>query len=449
MSYNRGRRRGDERVSLIPTFTMSRLDRNRLVLVALALLVLWWLVSHAWAALGPFIFGLVLAYLMMPLVDLLDRYLPRVLAIIVIYLGFFGAMAGLIWWLTPLVNREVRHLIEEAPKYGQQLEVWSSGFNEWYNSLPISDEVRQSIENGVRNSFSAIAGAAQQALLGTFRFVSQTLGAIIGFLIIPFWLFYVLLDRDKGVRAFTGLIPRNWRVDIWRVLRITNGILGSYIRGQLLLGIVVGAVSTIGMLIVGAPAPFLLGIISGVTELIPVIGPLLGAIPGLALAIFHPEGWVMVLKVLAVYVIVQQLENNLLVPKVQGDSVKLHPAFVIMSLVVGGQVAGLFGLIVAVPVAAIIRDVYLYLYRRFADGYSSKQAEASVPSREDESKPKKKKEEKRDLAQDRQQPGISSDDEIVDRLEKQQELSTARDGKIEAEARKNEVAAPAGGKEEL
>jgi predicted PurR-regulated permease PerM len=433
---------------------MTRRERNRLILVALALIVVWWLLSHAWHALGPFIFGLVLAYLMMPLVDLLDKYLPRVLAILVIYLTFFGALTGVIWWLGPLLSREMRELINDAPTYGTRIQEWSAGITQWYNTLPLSPDARESIENGIRNSVGALGSVAQTALVGTFQFVSRATGAIVGFLIIPFWLFYVLLDKEKGIRSFTGMIPAGWRVDIWRILRITNGILGSYIRGQLFLGLIVGIVSTIGMVIVGAPYPFLLGFISGVTELIPVVGPLLGAVPGLILAAFHPEGWLMVLKVLAVYVIVQQLENNLLVPKVQGDSVKVHPAFIMVSLVIGSQVAGLFGLIVAVPVAAILRDVYLYLYRRFAEGYGSKEAESSVPSREDERTQEGRAREKRELSEEHADPGVDSEDEVIARLEKlgypqgPAESITNADPETEV-VRPGTTAAPPGGKDEL
>jgi predicted PurR-regulated permease PerM len=435
---------------------MTRRERNRIILVALALLVLWWILSNALPALGPFIFGLVLAYLMMPLVDMLNKWLPRVLAILTIYLVFIGAVAAFLWWVIPIINREVRDLIENSEQYSAQVQAWTAGFTDWYNSLPLSDDARRSIENAVRNSFNALAGFAQTALLGTFRFVSTTLGAIIGFLIIPFWLFYVLLDKEKGIEFFTRIIPESWRVDVWRVLRIANGILGSYIRGQLFLGLIVGVVSTVGMIIVGAPFPFLLGLISGVTEVIPVVGPLIGAVPGLVVAAFHPEGWVMVLKVLAVYVIVQQLENNFLVPKVQGDSVKIHPAFVILSLVVGGQVAGVFGLIIGVPVAAILRDVYLYLYRRFAEGYGSKEAEASVPSREDEKEPAEKAEARRELAQERLDPGISSHDEMLHRLEgsrtsaQSEEGRRTQTGEIDRgeQERRADAVPPTGGKED-
>jgi predicted PurR-regulated permease PerM len=246
------------------------------------------------------------------------------------------------------------------------------------------------------------------------------LGFIVGLLIIPFWLFYVLKDKDRGFNAFNNMLPRSWRSDVWRLLRIINGILSSYIRGQLLLGLVVGAAVTIAMLVVGAPYPIILGIISGFTEIIPVIGPVVGAVPGVLLALFHPEGWVMVLKVLAVYVGVQQLENNLLVPKIQGDSVKLHPAIIMVSLVVGSQVAGFIGLVAAVPLAAMLRVVYLYAYRRLTEGYSPREAEASVPSRE-ENRSAIGLLTERQIALVSEEPGVQTTSEMITRAEQERE----------------------------
>ncbi|HYP42092.1 MAG TPA: AI-2E family transporter, partial [Chloroflexia bacterium] len=256
----------------------------------------------------------------------------------------------------------------------------------------------------------------------------RAMGFIVGLVIIPFWLFYVLKDKDRGIQAFNNMLPFSWRTDVWRIVRIINGVLSSYIRGQLLLGLAVGVATTIGLFVVGAPYAILLGIISGLTEIIPVVGPIIGAIPGLILAAFHPEGWVMVLKVLAVYALVQQLENNLLVPKIQGDSVKLHPSIIMVALVVGSQVGGLFGLIVAVPVAAILRDVYLYLYRRLTEGYSPNEAEASVPSRQDEHSDIGKKREAEELEEARRQPGVNTQDEMIVELDSAKEQTVAGKG---------------------
>src|SRR5690349_5577602 len=186
----------------------------------------------------------------------------------------------------------------------------------------------------------------------------------------------------------------------------------------MVVGVVVGVAVTIGMVMVGAPYAILLGIISGLTEIVPVIGPILGAIPGLAVAAFHPEGAVMVLKVLAVYIIVQQLENNLLVPKIQGDSVKLHPSIIMVAIVVGSQVMGLIGLIIAVPVAAVMRDVYLYLYRRLSEGFDPREAEASVPSRQDEETPQGKSRIEQELEAESLVPGVQSTDEMIEDVDR-------------------------------
>lgn len=403
---------------LVPRIQVTRQDRNRLILVAIAALVVYWLLSQSLDALGPFIIALVLGYLMLPLVDLLNKFLPRVLAILAVYLVFIGAIVGFVSWLTPIVIHQVDELVNQSGNYSQQAQAWTADLTRWYNSLPLSSEARTSIENSVRNSIGAVGSAVQQGVIGTVRAVSRAMGFFVGLFIIPFWLFYVLKDKDRGIAAFNYMLPAAWRLDVWRIIRIINGVLTSYIRGQLLLGLAVGVASTIGLLLVGAEFPVLLGVVAGFTELIPIIGPVLGAVPALIIAAFHPEGWVMVLKVLAVFVVVQQLENNLLVPKIQGDSVKLHPSLIMVALVVGSQVGGLVGLIVAVPMAAILRDVYLYLYRRFAEDYSPREAEASVPSRQDEHTEQAKQREAKELAEERSRPGINSKDELIEELEK-------------------------------
>ncbi|MEO8289279.1 MAG: AI-2E family transporter [Chloroflexota bacterium] len=407
----------DQREPLIPRVRVTQSERNRLILVGIAAFVLIWLLVNSWGALGPFIIALVLAYLMLPLVDRIARVLPRVIAILLVYAAFIILVTAFFIWLIPATSNQLHELANAIPGYQSQVQNITNDLTSWYQSLPISQDVRQSIENAVRNSLGSIGAAIQQGLLGTIRFVSTAMGFIIGLLIIPFWLFYVLKDKDRGIVALNNMMPKSWRNDIWRIFRIINGILSSYIRGQLILALAVGIAVTIGMIIVGAPYAILLGLISGLTEIVPIIGPVLGAIPGLALAAFHPDGWIMVLKVLIVYVVVQQLENNLLVPKIQGDSVKLHPSIIMVSIVVGSEVAGLVGLIIAVPVAAMLRDIYLYLYRRFTENYTPRQAEASVPSREDEESSGGKGRLEQELEYEQRMPGVQSTDELLNTMD--------------------------------
>ena len=192
----------------------------------------------------------------------------------------------LIAWLLPLVNNQIQQLQDAAPSYSAKLQEWTTNINNWYHSLPISDDFRQSLENSVRNGLGTLASLAQEAVLGIITSFTTVIGAIVGFLIIPFWLFYVLKDKERGINAFNEMIPRSWRGDVWRILRIINGVLSSYIRGQLILALSVGVATTIGMLIIGAPFVLLLGVMSGLTEVIPIIGPYLGRNSGCALCPF-------------------------------------------------------------------------------------------------------------------------------------------------------------------
>ena len=408
----------EKREPLIPRVRVTPAERNRLVLVGITGLFVYWLFSQSIDALGPFFFALALAYLMVPLVDLFDRAMPRALAILLVYVIFIGIVAGLVWWLSPRIANQFRQLGDAWPQYQQRFQEWASSVTSWYQALPLSEEARASLENALKNAAGSLFGLVQQAVTNLLGLVTRTTGFLVGLLIIPFWLFYVLKDSERGIRAFNSMIPRSWRVDVWHIVRIVNGVFSSYIRGQLVLAAIVGVATTAGMIIVGAPYALILGLVSGLTEVVPVVGPILGAVPGVLIALFSGD-WVLILKVLLVYVAVQQLENNLLVPKVQGDSVKMHPALIMVALVVGSQVAGLVGLIVAVPVAAILRDVYLYLYRRFTEDYTPKEAEASVPSRSDENTPAGKAREAQELALARQMPGINTEDEMIDALDKQ------------------------------
>jgi predicted PurR-regulated permease PerM len=359
-------------------------QRNRLILVGIAVLGLLWLISQAGTGLVPFVFALVLAYLLTPLVDRLARRMPRAVAILLVYLVVIGILVGAGFLIIPGLIGQINQFAKNSPGYLEQAQGLARDLQLQYQQLNLPPEVQTALENTARSALTNIGGAVQGAVVSTLTTVRSVFSFLAGFVVIPFFLFYVLKDKDRGGAWLKGIIPRQWQSDVARMAGIANDILNDYIRGQLILGVVVGIATGAGLFLVGSPYWLVLAIIAGFTELIPILGPIIGAIPGLAVAAFQPEGLPLVLKVLAVYIVVQQLENNLLVPKIQGDSVKLHPAIILLVLVVGGQVAGLIGLIAAVPIAAIIRDLYIYLYERGVREVSPTVAEDRVPSRQDE-----------------------------------------------------------------
>ena len=207
-------------------------------------------------------------------------------------------------------------------------------------------------------------------LLNTVLTLANTATFLFGFLVVPFWLFYVMNDYHAGVKAVDRLLPHWLRADFWAVLRITDQTFSKYIRGQLLLGVIIGITSYIGLTALklagvgGIQYELLLALVAGVTELVPLIGPIIGAIPAVILA--FTDSWQSGLAVLALYIGIQQLENSFLVPRVQGESIEIHPAVLSASLVALSQF-GFIWLVLAAPLVAIVRDLFRYVYGRVSD----------------------------------------------------------------------------------
>jgi predicted PurR-regulated permease PerM len=215
-------------------------------------------------------------------------------------------------------------------------------------------------------------GIDPTVLLPVVNVTAGLASGIFGYLIIPVWVFYLLKDRPQLTRAFDRALPAEWRADVWQVIWIVERVFGQWVRGQLVLGVSVGIATFAGLMLLGATVDpifsrfaLLLSILAGVLELLPIIGPIIAAIPAILLA--ATAGPQQALAALILYTVVQQLENNILVPKIQGDAVELHPSAVMFALVMGGAIYGLLGAILALPITAAGRDVYKYLFRRSSE----------------------------------------------------------------------------------
>ena len=362
------------------------------LLALLALYAVAWLLVSASAALTPFVIGLVLAYLLMPVVDRLAQRMARWLAILLVYICGIGLLAGSIAFIVPPAIDQVQQLFASIPDADRVLKMWNE-FLQGYRAL-VPDSVQQPIDQGIRSALQTaqanLAGYLQS--VGAFLFsqvlnVLNTLTFLIGFLIIPIWLFYLLNDRSVATTLVDRLLPPRARPDFWNIWGLTDEVLSDYIRGQLLLGLAVGAMVGIGLLLLrmlGFDVRYilLLAIIAGITELIPIIGPIIGAVPGVLLGFFGGAGGLQTgLAVLLVYVVVQQLENKLLVPRIIGESVGIHPAILMVIVIAMGQVFGLLGVVLAAPLTAIARDLFVYVYRRL-DGLSPADARHTISAAE-------------------------------------------------------------------
>jgi len=357
---------------------------NAQLLIALSLsLVAAALLYRARAALLPFILGSVLVYVVLPVIDWLDlrlrsvfgrRRLARSVAVLVVYISTTIILVVTLASIIPQFVTEVSVLIKRLPQLARQVysaapevvQVWI----DWYNqSVPV--EIRQAVERSVQDILQGLLAALQTGLFKSVNVLFSTVSFVLGLLIVPLWTFYVLRDLPELDLAFYRLIPAPYREDVHSVRILLDRVCGAYLRRQLILCISVGLMFALGLGWLRIDFALLLGIIMGILEIVPVVGPILGAIPALILTLATAPSKVLWVALLAIAV--QQIENILLVPQVDQGTFKLHPAVVMVALVVGGALAGAAGVILSVPATAILRDLWRYIYLRTAENPLSPQ----------------------------------------------------------------------------
>jgi len=222
----------------------------------------------------------------------------------------------------------------------------------------------------LRGDFSTYLRSMIGFILSSLVGLVNTIAFLLGFLVVPFFLFYVVNDEAKGTRALDHLLAKWLRADFWAVLRIFDRVFSGYLRGQILLSAMVGTSVFIGLSLLrffgvaGINDVLLLALFACVTEFIPYIGPTLGAIPGVIMGL--STSWQTALLIAGVYTLVQLLENQLFVPRITGAALNLHPAILMMGLIAMSQF-GLLWIILAAPLMALLRELFRYVYGRFEE----------------------------------------------------------------------------------
>ncbi len=343
-----------------------------LIGAAIVLGVLLWMARDA---VRPFVVGLLLVYLLDPPVRLLVRRgVRRTVAILFVYVAAVLLIFEFLnLTLTPLVNEIIRFL-QDLPGLADQLQAQIQRLSEVYSRLQIPEAVRDWIDRMIAGLVQGGAGTppfSVSDLLPVVTGAGSLVGALFGYILLPVWVFYVLKDRVTLTAQFDRSLPPTWRFDAWAVIGIVRRLFGQWVRAQLILGITVGLFTFAGLILLSRLVDpvfgryaVLLSVTAGILELLPIIGPIISAIPAVLLA--ATAGLEPVIAALILYTLVQQVENNLLVPKIQGDAIEMHPALVMFALIIGGALGGLLGAILALPVAAAMRDVVRYLFRRLS-----------------------------------------------------------------------------------
>jgi predicted PurR-regulated permease PerM len=347
--------------------TFNQRDHRRSLLISGAIIIILLFIIYRLAGvLFPFAIGGALAYMLFPIVGVLERVMPwqekqptlsRIIAIAIVIVIALGIIAGSLALIIPQIVNEATLFIADLPEIFQDARATVEQLNREYTER-IPEGIKQNIEEGLANAGNILLGAVQDAFLRIAGFITNSFSLVIGLSVIPIFLFYLLKDQRSLSDGIYTPVPVAIRPHLRNVASIINQIIGSYIRGQLLLGVVVGTLTALGLFLLGVPFQVLLGIVAGITELVPIIGPWIGGAVGVLVTLATaPEK---VIWVILLYLGIQVLENSFLVPRIQGNALDLHPIAMIVVIVIGSHLFGLWGVILGPLLAAVAKEVIKY-----------------------------------------------------------------------------------------
>ncbi len=297
--------------------------------------------------------SLILASALDPWVDWMgERKIPRSLGVLLIYLVSLGVIALALFLIIPPIAMEVRELANNFPYYFDKIISEASSLKE------IS--ARYGILDNIKESLGSLNSNLEKAAGGVFSTVSGIFGGIFSFFLILVMTFYMAVEENAMKKLVWSIAPAKHQPYIMQLINRMQKKIGLWLRGQLVLNFIIFAMTYVGLLILGVKYALVLALIAGITETIPYLGPILGAVPAIFLS--FTQSPMLALFVAALYYIIQFVEAHILVPKVMQKAIGLNPIVSIAVLLIGFQVAGVVGAIMSIPVATaasvFIKDVF-------------------------------------------------------------------------------------------
>ena len=314
--------------------------------------------------LTPFVAAALLAYVGDPMADRLQRLkLPRTLAVVAVFLLTFLSLGLLLLLIVPLIRNQVGALLNALPAIGAQVEqVWLPWAVETFG-IDAGDDV------GIGPflaRYSEMAGNwGGKVLLGVAESGGALATAVISLFLVPILTFYLLRDWDLIVVRIGALVPVSQRDTIFGLIRDADGMLGAFLRGQILVMMALAVIYSAGLSLVGLKFAVAIGVVSGLVSFVPYLGLVFGVLLASMTVVLEPDPLWRLVGVVATFTIAQLIEGSILTPKLVGDRIGLHPVLVIFAVAAGGQLFGFFGILLALPAAAVLSVVVRYAYTTY------------------------------------------------------------------------------------
>lgn len=342
------------------TETRHNLRLNWLIAIVLAGWVLYLLAP----ILTPFVAGALLAYIGDPLADRLQRTrMPRSLAVVLVFLLTFLVIGLLVLLIVPLIRSQVAAFLEALPGIVANVEeVWLPRISDWFG-IETGEEVGFA---AFLSRYSDMAGNwGASVLMSLSRSGGALAAAVFSLFLVPIITFYMLRDWDLLTTRLAAILPSDSRETIVALARETDSVLGAFLRGQILVMMALAAIYSLGLSLVGLDFAIAIGVVSGLVSFVPYLGLVFGIGLASLTVLLEPNPLLPLAGVVATFVLAQLIEGSVLTPKLVGDRIGLHPVLVIFAVAAGGQLFGFFGILLALPAAAVLSVLVKFAYRQY------------------------------------------------------------------------------------
>jgi predicted PurR-regulated permease PerM len=338
----------------------------QLITFIICLLIFVWLIWKFMSVILPFIIGLIIAYFLLPIVRWLEKHLPggkkhpgikRVLVIIVVYFVVLIIIAGVVFYLYTVISSSTSRLWQNLPQLISGIVAWVQNLMAAVR-LDVPASMLEQYDQAIQSAGVSLVGALRSGLGQGVSLVTTSASLFLGFLSLPLIVFFMLKDWDNLRDGIFNSLPPWVSEHARNTACILERVLGRYIRGQFIMSIIIGTLVFIMLTILKIEFAPALAVWAALMENIPMLGVWLSIIAGVSIALATEPSKAIWLVI--GYVAIQQIENNLLVPKIQGSVMKMNPIYIILVSVLGAYLAGLVGFIIAVPITATVIELLKY-----------------------------------------------------------------------------------------
>ncbi len=332
-----------------------------LILIGIVGFVIWLLAP----VLTPFVFAALFAYLGDPLVDRLEKRMPRTVAVSLVFLVMLVVVVGIVLVLVPFIERQISNFLAQLPRWIDWFQTTAAPWLDQHFGISTDVLDTQQLIGMLQSHWKEAGGIATAVLAKVSKSWLTLVGWVLNIVMIPVVAFYLLRDWDILVDRIHALIPRSIEPTVAKLAHESDEVLGAFLRGQLSVMVALGILYGVGLWLVGISVGPLIGMIAGLISFVPYLGAITGVVMAVIAALVQYQDVTHVVLVLVVFVVGQSLEGYVLVPRLVGEKIGLHPVAVIFAVLAGGELFGFLGVLLALPVASVVMVLLRYAYTRY------------------------------------------------------------------------------------